>query len=142
MLNSNQIAEAVAILGLSCASVAAPLSALLDQMSHEQDAGLEPVAEFSITAADLYPATTSGVSSWEGLHSLQMDAELRGVMVTTEEYGHPLTWEHPEHSEWCAASQILKQIESQGEPPPGPPTEGAAPQAQEVDAGLERAPRR
>lgn len=140
MLNSNQIAEVIAVLGLSCASVAAPLSALLEQMSHEQGANLESSAEFRTAAAEPYP--TGGASAWGGLHDLQMDAELHGVMVATDEYGHPLTWEHPEHSEWCAASQILKQLEAQGEPPPGAPTEEAIPQAQEFDADLGRAPRR
>jgi hypothetical protein len=116
MLNSNQIAEVVAILGLSCASVVAPVSGLLRQMESEE-------APQALDSVPLFRAEPAGRVD---LRRRDIEAELEGMRLTagpqlkltTEavnqaEYDHPLTDDHPEHTEWCAASAILREIEAE-----------------------------
>lgn len=114
MLNSNQIAEAIAVLGLSCASVAAPVSALLQQMEDEQEA--RPEEDFAAKIADAQGYPTGGASSWRPSPDLHYvtSSQVEASSSPADGYDHPLTEAHPEHSEWCAASQILRQLEAQG----------------------------
>lgn len=115
MLNSNQIAEAITVLGLSCASVAAPVSALLQQIEDEQEA--RPEESFAAKVADAQGYPTGGASNWRpspALHSVTFSHMEASASSSADGYDHPLTEAHPEHSEWCAASQILRQLEAQG----------------------------
>lgn len=118
MLNSNQIAEAIAVLGLSCASIAAPVSALLQQMEDEQEAG--PDESFAGKILAVQDSPTGGASSWRpgsDLHSVTF-SHMETSSSPADGYDHPLTEAHPEHSEWCAASQILRQLKAQGSSEP------------------------
>jgi hypothetical protein len=84
MLTSNQLAEAVAILSLSAATVCPPIASWMD--IREQSPQVKPIDESPQQFIDEKRAMDSG-------------------------YIDELTLDHPAHTTWCEASRILRELE-------------------------------
>lgn len=83
MLSSNQIAEAVAILSLSMATVCPPLAGW---MTIEND---DPVVIVN-----------------------ELPAEVIKTKASHDQHDDKLTHEHPAHTSWCETSRLLRELEN------------------------------
>lgn len=103
MLNNNQIAESVAILVLSAASVFTPLSSLVNENDNNAD---QSHAFVMIEPENLTGPTTVTKGTSFAMVS-PVDSWVESPMILVE-FDHEVSGDHPRHTEWCEASRMIQ----------------------------------
>jgi len=107
MLNNNQIAESVAILVLSAASVFTPLSSLFNENDNDAD---QSHAFVMIEPENLAGPTTVTKGTSFAMVS-PVDSSVESPMETPMilvEFDHEVSGDHPRHTDWCEASRMIQ----------------------------------